>query len=104
MNPTRNFSIIFMKLTDKSFYSNVLFYYYIRSYNIRIFVATLNISELHHPKCGSNMINNFGEIVSSLLTADHTCRRSEDESWEGLLLLFTKYKILRKSNMLKKFY
>ena len=33
------------------------------------------------------MINNFGEIVSSLLTADHTCRRSEDESWEGLLLL-----------------
>ena len=30
------------------------------------------------------MINNFGEIVSSLLTADHTCRRSEDESWEGL--------------------
>ena len=46
----------------------------------KIFVATLNISELHHPKCGSNMINNFGEIVSSLLTADHTCRRSDDET------------------------
>ena len=30
------------------------------------------------------MTNHFGEIVSSLLTADHTCRRSEDESWEGL--------------------
>ena len=53
-----------------------------------IFVVTLNISELHHPKCASNMINNFDEIVSSLLTADHTCRRSEDESWEGLLLHF----------------
>ena len=26
----------------------------------------------------------FGEIVPSLLTADYTCRRSEDESWEGL--------------------
>ena len=32
------------------------------------------------------MNNNFGEIVSSLLTADHTCRRSEDESWEGHIL------------------
>ena len=26
------------------------------------------------------MINNFGEVVSILLTADHTCRQSEDES------------------------
>ena len=35
----------------------------------QIFVATLNISELHHPKCAVlNTINNFGEIVSSLLT------------------------------------
>ena len=34
--------------------------------------------------------NNFGEIVSSLLTADRTCRRSEDESWEGLLLICSK--------------
>ena len=47
--------------------------------------TTLNISEQHHPKCASTMINNFGEIVSSLLTADHICRRSEDESWKGLL-------------------
>ena len=58
----------------------------------QIFVATLNISELHHPKCGSNMINNFGEIVSSLLIADHTCRRSQDERWEGLLLLWSRSK------------
>ena len=47
----------------------------------------LNISELHHPKCASNTTNNFDGFVSSLLTADHTCRRSEDEIWEGLLLL-----------------
>ena len=59
---------------------------------VKIFVTTLNISELHHPKCGSNMINNFGEIVSSLLFADHTCRRSEDESWEGLLLVESHWK------------
>ena len=32
-------------------------------------------------------INNFGEIVSSLSTADHTCRQSVDKSWEGPLLL-----------------
>ena len=42
----------------------------------------LNISELHHPKCASNTTNNFDGFVSSLLTADHTCRRSEDEIWE----------------------
>ena len=45
----------------------------------QIFVATLNISDLHHPKCGSNTINNFGEIVSSHLATDHTCQRSEDK-------------------------
>ena len=49
------------------------------SYALRS-VSTLNISELHHLKCASNMINNIGEIMSSLLTADHTCRRSEKES------------------------
>ena len=32
----------------------------------KIFVATLNISELHHPKWASNMIDNFDEIVSNI--------------------------------------
>ena len=53
----------------------------------KIFVANLSICELHrHPKWASNMVNNFGDIESSLLTADHICLRSEDESWEGLLI------------------
>ena len=48
------------------------------------------------------MINNFGEIVSSLLTADHTCRRSEDESYYYLELkeiLTTKFKKFRSHNV-----
>ena len=48
-------------------------------------LATLNISELHHPKCASNMINNFGEIVVSSL---------EDESWKGLPTLKNVVKLI----------
>ena len=55
----------------------------VKRYRVRSwvwFVTNLNISELNHPKGAvSKMINNFGEIVSSLLTADYTRRRSEDQ-------------------------
>ena len=59
---------------------------------VKIFVATLNGSELHHRKCVETItINNFCDIMN--VTADHTCRRNEDkvvvglpESWEVLLL------------------
>ena len=38
-------------------------------YMVKIFVTTKNISELHHLECASVTINDFGETVSSLLTA-----------------------------------
>ena len=62
----------------------------------------LYISELHHSVCAAaNTINNFGEIVSSFLTADRAChakKRSEDESGKVYYYKLLKRLLSNRSN------
>ena len=71
---------------------------------VKIFVAILNISELHHHNCAvSNTINNFDKFdVLSLFTAHYTCQyeklKRPSTGSGALQCTFLTKKVLEKAN------